>query len=360
MARSNVALPPGPARRERVLTRRLTRRITGLDFRAMTRPGYEIGFGRALLVVTGVVVTIPMPLLHLSGHDLTVFLRLSATMTAVFLVSVLLPWHRLPRQAVIAFPLSVMTALACLGLATGPAIGSSFTGLFVLCFAYVGVCCPPRAVAWLLPVALPAYVATVDTWNATVAIRLVIASCVWTVLAELLAHLLAQQRVIVSALEKASRTDSLTQLANRRDFDGRLSDIALGDTVVICDLDNFKLVNDTFGHAQGDMVLQDFGRILNGALRGDDYAARYGGEEFVLFLSDTDAAQTRDVLIRLHRRWARVQPDVTFSAGYATYGSGMTPMQALEAADQALYMAKESGRNRDCDALEIGHPLITR
>jgi diguanylate cyclase (GGDEF)-like protein len=129
---------------------------------------------------------------------------------------------------------------------------------------------------------------------------------------------------------------------------------------VICDLDNFKLVNDTFGHAQGDMVLQDFGRILNGALRGDDYAARYGGEEFVLFLSDTDAAQTRDVLIRLHRRWARVQPDVTFSAGYATYRSGMTPMQALEAADQALYMAKESGRNRDCDALEIGHPLITR
>jgi diguanylate cyclase (GGDEF)-like protein len=332
----------------------LSRRITiGLGPAALRRPGFEVIYGRWLLVITGVVVSVPMPLLDLSTRQVLVVGQLTAAMCGVLLLSLLLPWDRMPNHAVLAFPISVLAALACLGRFAGPDIGSCYTGLFVLCFAYVGVCCRPRTIAWVLPLSLPAYVATVNDWNANIGIRLVIAASVWTLLAELLAHLTAQQRLIMATLEQASLTDSLTQLANRRDFDVRLAGLAPGDTVVICDLDHFKAVNDTFGHAQGDIVLRDFGRVLRGALRGDDYAARYGGEEFVLFLADTDEAQTRDVLDRLHRRWGRVQPQITFSAGFATRDAARTAAEVVEAADQALYLAKESGRNQDRDIREI-------
>jgi diguanylate cyclase (GGDEF)-like protein len=324
-----------------------------LDAQAIGRPGYSVLLGRCLLFVTGVVVSVPMPLLHLSDGQTFVVVRLTAAMIAVLLISFKVPWGRLPRNAVLAFPISVMTGLASLGHFAGLAIGSCFTGLFVLCFAYIGVCCAGRTVLWILPVALPAYVATVGTWSTNIAIRVVIAASVWSLLAELLAHLTAQQRVVMDALEQASRTDSLTTLGNRRDFDLRLPGLRVGDTVVICDLDHFKNINDTRGHSQGDVILRDFGAVLDGALRGDDYAARYGGEEFVLFLSDTDETQTRDVLARLHRRWAGVHPEVTFSAGYSTRGLVHTPTAVLERADRALYAAKAAGRDRDCDVREL-------
>ena len=100
------------------------------------------------------------------------------------------------------------------------------------------------------------------------------------------------------------------------------------------------------GHAAGDVVLHDFGTVLLGSLRGDDYAARYGGEEFVLVLAETDAAQSVDVLARLRRRWHEVHPEITFSAGYAMSTGRLSPRQLLEAADQAMYAAKAAGR--DC------------
>jgi len=140
--------------------------------------------------------------------------------------------------------------------------------------------------------------------------------------------------------------DELTRLANRRDLEARLSRTKVGDTLVMCDLDHFKALNDSQGHAAGDVVLRDFGHVLLGALRGDDYAARYGGEEFVLVLSETDSNQSVDVLVRLRRRWAEAHPEITFSAGYATHTGSMTVPELLEAADQAMYAAKSSGR--DC------------
>ena len=86
-----------------------------LDAQAIGRPGYSVLLGRCLLFVTGVVVSVPMPLLHLSASQTFVVVRLTAAMIAVLLISFKVPWGRLPRTAVLAFPISVMAGLAAWG-----------------------------------------------------------------------------------------------------------------------------------------------------------------------------------------------------------------------------------------------------
>jgi diguanylate cyclase (GGDEF)-like protein len=319
--------------------------------RALARVGALTGseavrVGRGLLFVTGAVVLTAMPLLQPSRHDLDVVLMVSAGMTCLLVLSLFVPWERWSDKATLVFPVSVILALALVGHFTQRQIGGSFTGLFVLCFAFIGIFQPAHTAFAVLPVALPAYVLSVQQLNASVAIRLTVAASVWTLLAELLSHLIRQRELVASMLEAASRTDELTRLANRRDLDLHLRRSRAGDTLVMCDLDHFKRLNDSLGHAAGDAVLRDFGSVLLGCLRGDDYAARYGGEEFVLILSETDAHQAVDVLVRLRRRWAQLHPEITFSAGYAYNTGRWAARDLLEAADRAMYDAKASGR--DC------------
>jgi diguanylate cyclase (GGDEF)-like protein len=316
-----------------------------LPSRALT--GSEaVRYGRALLLATGVLVSAAMPLLNPTRHDITVVVIVSAAMSGVLGLSLFVPWQRWSDKATLVFPAAVMLALAALGYFTRTEIGQCFAGLFVLCFAYVGICERRHTAFLLLPVALPCYVLSISAWDASVAIRLTVATAVWTLLAEMLSHLMYQQHLVAEMLDAASRTDELTRLANRRDLEARLARTQVGDTLVMCDLDHFKRLNDTSGHAAGDLVLRDFGHVLLGALRGEDYAARYGGEEFVLVLAETDASQSVDVLVRLRRRWAEVHPEITFSAGYATNTGTLSVKDLLESADQAMYAAKASGR--DC------------
>jgi diguanylate cyclase (GGDEF)-like protein len=116
---------------------------------------------------------------------------------------------------------------------------------------------------------------------------------------------------------------------------------------VICDLDHFKRLNDTQGHAAGDRVLAEFGMVLHSCLREQDYAARYGGEEFALLLPATGISQAAATLARLRQCWSLLQPGVTFSAGLASFGPNQSAAEVLAIADQALYAAKAAGRNRD-------------
>ena len=316
-----------------------------LPDRALT--GSEaVRLGRGLLFATGVVVSAAMLLLHPTTGDLTVVAIVSAAMSAVLVLSLFVPWQRWSDRPTVIFPVAVMLALAGVGFFTNREIGTCFTGLFVLCFAYLGICERPHTAFVVLPVALPSYVLSIRTWDSSVAVRLTVAAVVWTLLAELLSHLTRQQHLVQEMLDAASRTDELTRLANRRDLESRLLRTKVGDTLVMCDLDHFKQLNDTRGHAAGDVVLRDFGAVLRGSLRGDDYAARYGGEEFVLILADTDAGGAVDVLMRLRRRWAKVHPEITFSAGYASNTARLSVQDLLDTADQAMYSAKSSGR--DC------------
>jgi diguanylate cyclase (GGDEF)-like protein len=126
--------------------------------------------------------------------------------------------------------------------------------------------------------------------------------------------------------------------------------------VAFADLDNFKGINDNFGHQAGDRILQATARILRGTTRETDLIARYGGEEFVVVLPATDAETARSICERMvlaFRNTGHVigsdQAKVTISIGCATHGA-QTLFECVadfvKAADQALYTAKMRGRNR--------------
>ena len=158
--------------------------------------------------------------------------------------------------------------------------------------------------------------------------------------------------------EKAAR-DPFTQLANRAEFDrthGQLVEShlerGLPYSLVIADIDRFKLINDTYGHQAGDEVIQGLAGLLKGACGPGDLAARYGGEEFVLLYADCDngkavrrAEELRGKFAQLSHAALNGKP-VTASFGVTEIQPGDTPETMFRRADRALLMAKESGRNR--------------
>jgi diguanylate cyclase (GGDEF)-like protein len=158
---------------------------------------------------------------------------------------------------------------------------------------------------------------------------------------------LEQQRVI-DELTMAAMQDALTGVGNRRRASMLLEDLKVDDAVVLIDLDHFKLVNDTAGHAAGDRVLVLLGRYLREAARDADAIARYGGEEFLLILRRAGRSAPAAV-VRLLEGWRELQPLTTFSAGVATHQSGRSPAATLGRADAALYRAKRTGRDRVCE-----------
>jgi diguanylate cyclase len=169
------------------------------------------------------------------------------------------------------------------------------------------------------------------------------------------------------------KTDALTQVANRRGlqsaFEAEVSrqsrqagaDVAPGDATALAvgliDIDNFKKLNDTLGHAAGDTALKSLAAQVRERLRPADHIARFGGEEFVLLLPDTPVAEAQQALTRLQRSLTEAlflhegrEVFVTFSAGVTAWRLGEGLQAALERADEALYEAKRTGKNRTCMA----------
>ncbi|WP_305782714.1 putative bifunctional diguanylate cyclase/phosphodiesterase [Symbioplanes lichenis] len=153
-------------------------------------------------------------------------------------------------------------------------------------------------------------------------------------------------------LQRLALRDPLTGLANRAGVDARLaevvgtrSDIAL----LLLDLDDFKLVNDAYGHAAGDVVLTEFAAVLQAAVRAEDVAARIGGDEFVVLL--TGIADDGEAVAAAERIAAAAAPvalgedliPVRVSIGVATPSSGESPKELLRRADMAMYEAKQEG-----------------
>jgi diguanylate cyclase (GGDEF)-like protein len=173
-------------------------------------------------------------------------------------------------------------------------------------------------------------------------------------------------------LELLAGTDPLTNLYNRR----RLIETATLEltrhrrsvhvlSLIICDIDDFKQVNDRYGHAVGDAVLREIGGLLLSRLRRMDIACRYGGEELIVLLPDCGAT---DALSRATEICAAVRglrdraestlPPVTVSIGVASWPDhGEQIAKVIEAADAALYAAKRSGRDRALPATEAAPAL---
>jgi diguanylate cyclase (GGDEF)-like protein len=153
-------------------------------------------------------------------------------------------------------------------------------------------------------------------------------------------------------LAERAAIDALTGAWSRSSLMHAVTAASSGDCLALVDLDHFKVVNDTWGHAAGDDVLATFARHLCQTLRGTDVVGRYGGEEFVVLLPSTSHENACATLARLRSSWAAVRPHgVTFSGGIApVQGSpdGVVPagIAALGLADAYMYEAKRAGRDR--------------
>ena len=169
-----------------------------------------------------------------------------------------------------------------------------------------------------------------------------------------------------SQLHREAHLDSLTLLPNRAAywdaFERALAQRSGAPlSVAVIDLDSFKAINDTYGHATGDEVLRIVARVLSNSLRGRDFLARWGGEEFCIFLPHTSLRAASRVLngaLQRVRQTVITAEDgsrfsITFSAGVATVGAGVGGGDALAQADRLLYSAKTSGRNRVCSADDV-------
>ncbi len=167
---------------------------------------------------------------------------------------------------------------------------------------------------------------------------------------------------LTNARREAS-LDSLTGLYNRRAFDRRLSELMAasdglddGFCLLLLDIDDFKRINDTFGHMVGDKVLSEFARQIGKLTRRSDFLARYGGEEFALLLPGTRVTSAFTVaenirgtleLVRLRRSGSgETLGAVTVSIGVACYRPGEIAEDFIARCDKAMYRAKRLGRNR--------------
>jgi diguanylate cyclase (GGDEF)-like protein len=170
-------------------------------------------------------------------------------------------------------------------------------------------------------------------------------------------------REMNAQLEALSVTDALTGLANRRLLITRLDEevrrarrTQVPLAVVMIDIDHFKEVNDTYGHAMGDVVLRNIGTLLNSSLRATDLAARYGGEELTLVLPYTDGAAALRVADNLRQKFAAMDHLLGSATIRKTVSMGVSAREGqegspdaeelLKLADEALYRAKQGGRNR--------------
>lgn len=162
-------------------------------------------------------------------------------------------------------------------------------------------------------------------------------------------------------LTQLTKTDFLTQLFNRGHWEEnliqefkRLQRYAHKSTLLMCDIDHFKRINDTYGHAAGDVVIQAIAEAVRSNLRATDIAGRYGGEEYAVLLVDTGIEHAAVMAERLRQsvealliNYNAHQIKVTLSLGLAEYQPSMTGhRQWIEASDKALYQSKANGRNQ--------------
>lgn len=183
---------------------------------------------------------------------------------------------------------------------------------------------------------------------------------------ELSERLKTMETELESAKEQLSKSqakamvDSLTKLPNRGAYDAYIVKehqryVRYGGelSLIVCDVDKFKNINDSYGHQAGDKVLQLISRQVKKGTRQTDLLARYGGEEFVVILPNTGAQSALQVAEKIRQEVAKcpfhfkgVRVQITLSCGVASFAEGMSHEQVFELADKALYQAKENGRNQ--------------
>ena len=169
-------------------------------------------------------------------------------------------------------------------------------------------------------------------------------------------HAFQRLKIANETISNLAIRDALTGVYNRRHIVSeinRAEDAADSFSICLLDLDHFKRINDTHGHAVGDLVLQRVARAVQDEIRQSDCFGRYGGEEFLLLLKDANLAGSKQLLERIRERIETLEiaemqncSRITISGGVAQYRPGESGSETINRADQALYAAKAAGRNR--------------
>jgi len=168
------------------------------------------------------------------------------------------------------------------------------------------------------------------------------------------------ERLRNNTLEVVSSADRLTGLLNRHRMEqllqdelGRQGSFPTPLSLILIDVDHFKMINDTWGHGVGDEVLVFLGQLLKSQVREGDWCGRWGGDEFLVLLPDTNSGDAIRLTEQLRKTVATADfptRSFTVSMGVVEWVAGMTREDWLSLADRCLYWAKRQGRNR------IGHP----
>ncbi len=158
-------------------------------------------------------------------------------------------------------------------------------------------------------------------------------------------------------LEKQAMTDALTGIYNRMKFDEILAlEIQRAErnnfplSLIVCDIDHFKLVNDNYGHSAGDKVLKRLVKLISANIRRIDFFARWGGEEFVILSPGTNSIGTQQLAEKIRSKTENhnfIKPEkITLSFGVTSFKPGDNAAKLINRADKAMYKAKENGRNQ--------------
>ncbi len=158
-----------------------------------------------------------------------------------------------------------------------------------------------------------------------------------------------------SDLEFFLRRDPLTGLYNRRGYDYNIKHIESAEygAILMCDIDHFKKINDTYGHSAGDCVLQVVANVIKENIRIQDFSVRWGGEEFFIFLSTVTSNEAYNIAEKLRRkientpiRYHDKMINVTMSIGISIVEKDIPLSEAIKNADNAMYLSKSRGRNK--------------
>ncbi|MEY2446852.1 MAG: hypothetical protein QOH79_328 [Acidimicrobiaceae bacterium] len=312
------------------------------------------GQAGALFVLAGTVGLINVSLPGPTSYNRPLVSAINAVAVLAGLLAWFAPWSRWsPRTTLVLVPVGL--GLVCISDAYGGTPAAVYGVYFVVVFAWVGMWHPPStsirlAVPACVVYLLPILTAKVSNEDFIRSVGVVIPVCV--ILGEVMAATVEKMRQAHDAQERATAalaaamvTDELTGLGNRRKGDQLLESLRHGDALLLIDLDRFKVVNDTFGHAEGDRLLTHLGQFLRGALHDNAEVFRYGGDELVI-IQRADTHAPIDVAEQVLHGWRLLNPTTTLSIGIAVHQADHSLAQTFGEADSALYEAKRAGRDR--------------
>ena len=312
------------------------------------------GQAAALFVLAGMVGLVNVLLPGPSGYNRPVVSVINVAAIVAGVLAWIAPWARWPSKATL-WLVPVAISLVCLSDSYGVTPATVYGVYFVVVFAWVGMwhqpgtsirLAVPATLSYLLPVGL----SSVPSDDFVRSVGVVIPVCV--ILGEVMSATIEKMRQAHEAQERASAalaaamiTDDLTGLGNRRLGHQLLESLDHGDALMLIDLDRFKVVNDTFGHAEGDRLLAQLGEFLRGALHNSDDVFRYGGDELVI-IQRAGGQHPMDVARLVLHGWRLLNPTTTLSIGIAVHDAANSMAQTFGEADSALYEAKNQGRDR--------------